>query len=150
MTKVHEKDGVTVHHADALTVLRGMESQSIDSIVCDPQYGLSNVSLKNAILAVTAWVSGDRESVPIGRGFMGNDWDCFIPPPAIWDECYRVLKPGGHLLSFAGTRMADLAGLSIRLAGFEIRDSIDCIGHRLSWYYGSGFPKSHDVSKAID
>src|SRR5699024_12045355 len=60
-----------------------------------------------------------------------------------WDECLRVLKPGGHLLAFAGSRTADLMGLAIRLAGFDIRDTI-------MWLYGSGFPKSHDVGKAID
>jgi site-specific DNA-methyltransferase (adenine-specific) len=74
---------------------------------------------------------------------MGKSWDSFVPPPAIWDECLRVLKPGGHLLAFAGTRTYDLMGISIRMAGFEIRDSI-------GWVYGSGFPKSLDVSKAID
>src|SRR5699024_11558456 len=63
--------------------------------------------------------------------------------PAVWDECLRVLKPGGHMVVFAGSRTHDLMGLSIRLAGFEIRDS-------LAWLYGSGFPKSHDVGKAID
>lgn len=76
-------------------------------------------------------------------GFMGKTWDSFVPPPAVWDECMRVLKPGGHLLVFAGTRTQDLMGLSIRLAGFDIRDGI-------GWIYGSGFPKSMDVSKAID
>ena len=74
---------------------------------------------------------------------MGKTWDSFVPPPAVWDECMRVLKPGGHLLVFAGTRTQDLMGLSIRLAGFDIRDGI-------GWIYGSGFPKSMDVSKAID
>lgn len=73
----------------------------------------------------------------------GNSWDSFVPPPAVWDECLRVLKPGGHLLCFAGTRTVDLMGLSIRLAGFEMRDTV-------TWMYGSGFPKSLDVSKAID
>src|SRR5699024_9769848 len=62
---------------------------------------------------------------------------------AVWDECMRVLKPGGHMVVFAGSRTQDLMGLSIRLAGFEMRDS-------LAWLYGSGFPKSHDVSKGID
>lgn len=76
-------------------------------------------------------------------GFMGKTWDAFVPPPAVWDECLRVLKPGGHMAVFAGARTQDLMGLSIRLVGFEIRDT-------LGWVYGSGFPKSMDVSKAID
>lgn len=150
MVLVRDVDGVAVHHAEAMSVLRTLPDNCIHSIVCDPQYGLSNVSTADLVTTVTAWVTGDRDLVPTGKGFMSNEWDSFIPPPAIWDECYRVLRPGGHLLSFAGTRMADLAGLSIRLAGFEIRDSIDCIGHRLSWYYGTGFPKSHNVSRSVD
>lgn len=142
MSIVYDRDRVTVHHADALDVLRTMPDCSVQAVVCDPQYGLSQVSPSATIAAVTAWVSGDRGRVPDGRGFMGAGWDSFVPPPAIWDECRRVLTPGGHLLVFAGTRMADLAGLSIRLAEFEIRDEIDVIGSRISWLYGTGMPKS--------
>ena len=66
-----------------------------------------------------------------------------MPPVAVWDDCLRVLKPGGHVLAFAGSRTVDLMTLGLRLAGFDIRDSV-------AWLYGSGFPKSLDVSKAID
>jgi site-specific DNA-methyltransferase (adenine-specific) len=78
-----------------------------------------------------------------GGGFMGKRWDSFVPGPDVWAECLRVLKPGGHAVVFAGSRTVDLMGLALRIAGFEIRDS-------LQWLYGSGFPKSLDVSKAID
>jgi hypothetical protein len=74
---------------------------------------------------------------------MGRSWDRFVPPPAAWDECWRVLKPGGHLVAFAAPRTADLMGMAIRLAGFEIRDS-------LHWIYGSGMPKGQNIGKAID
>jgi site-specific DNA-methyltransferase (adenine-specific) len=74
---------------------------------------------------------------------MGTKWDAWVPPPELWREVLRVLKPGGHALVFAGSRTVDLMGMSLRLAGFEIRDQIQ-------WLYGSGFPKSHDISKAID
>jgi site-specific DNA-methyltransferase (adenine-specific) len=74
---------------------------------------------------------------------MGKSWDAFVPQPVLWNECLRVLKPGGHLLSFAGTRTYDLVVLGLRLSGFEIRD-------QLAWVYGSGMPKALDVSKAID
>lgn len=74
---------------------------------------------------------------------MGKEWDAFVPQPRQWREIYRVLKPGGHVLAFAGTRTQDLMALGLRLAGFEIRDLV-------AWVYGSGFPKSLDVSKAID
>src|SRR5690606_16243333 len=73
----------------------------------------------------------------------GNSWDSFVPHPDIWREVYRVLKPGGHALVFAGTRTQDLMTISLRLAGFEVRDVIE-------WLYFSGMPKSHDVSKAFD
>src|SRR5690625_3332674 len=74
---------------------------------------------------------------------MGKSWDSFVPPPSLWREVYRVLKPGGHALVFAGTRTQDLMTISLRLAGFEVRDVIE-------WLYFSGFPKSHNVSKAFD
>jgi DNA modification methylase len=74
---------------------------------------------------------------------MGKKWDYDVPGEDIWRECLRVLKPGGHLLAFAGTRTQHRMAVRIEDAGFEIRDMI-------AWVYGSGFPKSLDVSKAID
>jgi site-specific DNA-methyltransferase (adenine-specific) len=103
-------------HGDCLDVLRTMADNSIDAIVTDPPYGLS---------------------------FMGKKWDYDVPDEAVWRECLRVLKPGGHLLAFAGTRTQHRMAVRIEDAGFEIRDMI-------AWVYGSGFPKSLDVSKAID
>jgi len=77
------------------------------------------------------------------KGFMSKTWDAFVPQPIFWKEVFRVLKPGGHVVSFGGTRTYDLMVLAIRLAGFEIRD-------QLMWIYGGGFPKSANVSKMID
>ena len=74
---------------------------------------------------------------------MGKDWDSFVPSPLLWKEVYRVLKPGGHILCFAGTRTQDLMTLALRIAGFEVRDVLE-------WLYLSGFPKNYDVSKAFD
>ncbi|WP_443698586.1 DNA-methyltransferase [Pseudomonas sp.] len=105
-----------LHHGDCLAVLKTFADNSIDSIVTDPPYGLS---------------------------FMGKKWDYDVPSTEIWAECLRVLKPGGHLLAFAGTRTQHRMAVRIEDAGFEIRDMI-------AWIYGSGFPKSMDVSKAID
>ena len=105
-----------LHNGDCLEVLRGLPSDSIDAIVTDPPYGLS---------------------------FMGKRWDYDVPSVEVWAECLRVLKPGGHLLAFAGTRTQHRMAVRIEDAGFEIRDMI-------AWVYGSGFPKSLDVSKAID
>jgi site-specific DNA-methyltransferase (adenine-specific) len=101
---------------DCLDRLRKMPDNSVDSVVTDPPYGLS---------------------------FMGKKWDYDVPSEEIWRECLRVLKPGGHLLAFAGTRTQHRMAVRIEDAGFEIRDMI-------AWVYGSGFPKSLDVSKAID
>ena len=135
---------IDIRHGDCLTVLRELPDNSVDSVVTDPPYGLSNTKPAQVADVLAAWVTGDTEAVPAKKGgFMGKDWDCFVPPPAVWAECLRVLKPGGHMAVFAGARTQDLMGLSIRLAGFEIRDT-------LGWVYGSGFPKSMDVSKAID
>ena len=131
-------------HGDCLEELKKLEDNSVDAVITDPPYGLSNTKPAQVADVLKAWVTGDTVSVPAKRGgFMGKDWDSFVPPPAVWEECMRVLKPGGHMAVFAGARTQDLMGLSIRLAGFEIRDT-------LGWIYGSGFPKSMDVSKAID
>jgi DNA modification methylase len=107
---------VEILHGDCLEILRGMADASADSIVTDPPYGLS---------------------------FMGKRWDYDVPSEEMWRECLRVLKPGGHLLAFAGTRTQHRMAVRIEDAGFEIRDMI-------AWVYGSGFPKSLDASKAID
>jgi DNA modification methylase len=101
---------------NCLEKLAEMPDCSIDAIITDPPYGLS---------------------------FMGKKWDYDVPGEDIWRECLRVLKPGGHLLAFAGTRTQHRMAVRIEDAGFEIRDMI-------AWVYGSGFPKSLDVSKAID
>ena len=134
----------TIIHGDCLEELKKLDDNSVDAVVTDPPYGLSNTKPQQVADVLKAWVTGDTVSVPAKRGgFMGADWDSFVPPPAVWEECMRVLKPGGHMAVFAGARTQDLMGLSIRLAGFEIRDT-------LGWIYGSGFPKSMDISKAID
>lgn len=131
----------TIHNGDCIEIMNQMPPESVDAIVTDPPYGLSNTDPGSVADTITKWAGGDRDHVPTGRGFMGKSWDAFVPPPAVWDECLRVLKPGGHMVVFAGSRTHDLMGLSIRLAGFEIRDS-------MAWLYGSGFPKSHNVGKS--
>ena len=125
---------------DAAKTLASLDDNSVDSIVTDPPYGLSKQP--DAAEVLRHWLAGDDYEHG-GSGFMGKSWDSFVPGPALWKECLRVLKPGGHLLSFGGTRTYDLMCLAIRIAGFEIRDSVH-------WHFGSGFPKSLDVSKAID
>jgi DNA modification methylase len=97
-------------HGDCLGVLQTLGDASVDAVVTDPPYGLS---------------------------FMGKRWDYDVPSVEVWAECLRVLKPGGHLLAFAGTRTQHRMAVRIEDAGFEIRDMI-------AWVYGSGFPKSHN------
>jgi len=120
MSTVHHQDEqITLHLGDCLNVLPTLPDASIDAIVTDPPYALTNLSTPLIVSALTAWLGGDRAFVPAGgAGFMNRSWDRFVPPPAAWDECLRVLKPGGHLLCFAAPRTMDLMGFSIRLAGF--------------------------------
>jgi len=130
----------TIHVGDCLEWLRSLPDNSVDSVVTDPPYGLGKEPDAREVLR--AWLDGE-EYKPGGSGFMGRAWDAFVPSPPVWAECLRVLKPGGHLLAFAGTRTYDWIVIGVRLAGFEVRDMV-------GWIYGSGFPKSLDVSKAID
>ena len=103
-------------HGDCLDKLKELEDNSVDSIVTDPPYGLS---------------------------FMGKKWDYDVPSVDIWIECLRVLKSGGHLLAFAGSRTYHRMAVRIEDAGFEIRDQI-------MWIYGSGFPKSMNIGLQLD
>jgi DNA modification methylase len=116
-------DHVTLWHGDCLDVLRELPDASVDSVVTDPPYALE---------------------------FMGSTWDGWSSPKAfqewcgLWaTECLRVLKPGGHMVAFGGSRTWHRLAAAVEDAGFEIRDSI-------AWLHGQGFPKSLDVSKAID
>jgi site-specific DNA-methyltransferase (adenine-specific) len=108
----------TLHIGDCRDVLATMGDATVDSIVCDPPYEL---------------------------GFMGKAWDAsgIAYDVTVWAQCLRVLKPGGHLIAFGGSRTYHRLAVAIEDAGFEIRDQIQ-------WIYGSGFPKSLDVSKAMD
>ena len=126
-----------------MQVLKDLEDNSIDSVVSDPPYGLSQISTQVFNECMLKWCTDDRSFMPSSKGFMGKSWDSFVPPPSLWDEVYRVLKPGGHALIFAGSRTQDLMGLSLRLAGFEMRDCVQ-------WIYASGFPKSLNIGKSVD
>lgn len=110
---------IAVHAGDCREVLKSLASASIDAVVTDPPYGLK---------------------------FMGKAWDAPDGAPfakELWAEVLRVLKPGGYLLAFSGTRTYHRMAVAIEDAGFEVRD-------QMAWAYGSGFPKSLNVSKAID
>ena len=105
-----------VNHTDCLVYLKTVADNTFDSVVTDPPYGL---------------------------GFMGKNWDKALPDKEIWNECLRVLKPGGHMVVFGAPRIYHRLTCQIEDAGFEVRDC-------LMWLFGSGFPKSLDVNKAIE
>lgn len=125
---------------DSYEILKTLPDNSIDSIVTDPPYGLSKQPDLNEVL--THWLNDEKYETN-AKGFMGKSWDSFVPSPILWKEAFRVLKPGGHILAFAGTRTQHLMAMSLGLAGFEIRDVI-------FWCYGSGFPKSQNIGKALE
>jgi DNA modification methylase len=114
--KVEIGDGNFIYNGDNIQVLKSLPSNSVDSIVTDPPYGLK---------------------------FMKKQWDYDVPSLELWKECYRVLKPGGYLLSFGSSRTYHRMAVRVEDSGFEIRDQI-------MWIYGSGFPKSHNVGLSID
>jgi site-specific DNA-methyltransferase (adenine-specific) len=116
--RVEQIGDATLYCGDSLEIVPGLPfvGDLVDSVVTDPPYGLS---------------------------FMGKRWDYDVPSEALWAAVLEAMKPGGHLLAFAGTRTQHRMAVRIEDAGFEIRDMI-------AWVYGSGFPKSLDVSKAID
>jgi site-specific DNA-methyltransferase (adenine-specific) len=132
---------MTLLHGDNLALLATLPDNSIDAVVTDPPYGLGDPP--DALAMLRDWLETGHHDVKSKRGFMGKAWDNFVPQPMQWREVYRVLKPGGHVLAFAGTRTQDLMSLGLRLAGFEIRDLV-------AWLYGSGFPKSHNLEGEWD
>lgn len=138
---------VTLHQGDCLEVLPRLEECSVDSCVTDPPYHLTSIvkrfGAENAAPAKSNGATGVYARA--SSGFMNKRWDGgdVASNPETWRAVFRVLKPGAHLIAFGGTRTAHRMACAIEDAGFEIRDTI-------CWLYGSGFPKSHDVSKGID
>ena len=121
-------------------VLEGYPANHFGACVTDPPYGLS--APPDIRVVLRAWLDGETYEHG-SKGFMAREWDSFVPGPEVWREVFRVMKPGAFLVCFAGQRTVDLMGISLRLAGFELRD----LG---AWLYWSGFPKSLDLSKSLD
>lgn len=139
-------DRVALHAGDCVAVLAGMTADSLDSCVTDPPYHLQSIVkrfAKTGRTDKTRTTSGPHQRT--AAGFMGKQWDGgdVAFRAETWAEVYRVLKPGAYLLAFAGTRTYHRIACAIEDAGFIVYDQI-------GWAYGSGFPKSHNIGKAID
>lgn len=131
---------------DSNNVMAEMPDACVDSVITDPPYHLTSIVKRfGKEGSAPAQHGKDGAFARASRGFMGKEWDGgdIAQQPEFWAEVLRVLKPGGHLLAFSGSRTYHRMACAIEDAGFEIRDQI-------MWVYGSGFPKSHDVSKGID
>lgn len=170
MTIHYQDDTVAVHAGDCLDVLRELPDASIDAVVTDPPYGLEFMG-KDWDKFDRAWRAdspevtkkftdsgggGRRSTSPVENRPRFSVMDqtdrlTFQAWCETWArECLRVLKPGGHLLAFGGTRTSHRLTCGIEDAGFEIRDGVGSGSYQLAWVYGSGFPKSRDIGKAID
>lgn len=135
---------VTLEAGDCLDVLRSYPDCHFDSVCTDPPYALVSIVKRFGKAGAKPTKDGDVYS-RASAGFMGKAWDTGERAFAVefWQEVYRVLKPGGHVIAASGTRTYHRLACAVEDAGFEIRDMVQ-------WLYGSGFPKSHDVSKGID
>ena len=129
----------TLHQGDCVEVMRAMNACSVDAIVTDPPYHLTT-GKKGGTGPASVNLGTPQGRARVTTGFMGMDWDGgdIAQDPAMWAEALRVLKPGGYLLAFSGTRTQHRMVCAIEDAGFEVRDQI-------GWVYSSGFPKSHNL-----
>lgn len=148
MSKTLFHDGrATLYRGDSLEVLDALPESSVDSVVTDPPYHLTSIVKRFGSTSQSDdTVTSDRARrgadgmARLSRGFMGKVWDGgdVAFRPEIWTKVLRVVKPGGYLLAFGGTRTYHRLAVAIENAGFEVRDAI-------MWHYGQGFPKSHDA-----
>jgi site-specific DNA-methyltransferase (adenine-specific) len=137
-------DNYSLLLGDNIQSMKTMEDNSIDSVVTDPPYGLTSIVKRfGKSNSKDAQYGTDGVFKRSSKGFMGKEWDSDVPSVEFWKEVYRILKPGGHILSFGGTRTFHKMATNIDNAGFEIVD-------QLQWIYLQGFPKSHNIGKAID
>jgi DNA modification methylase len=141
-----ENKDYKLYQGNMLDMLEVIEPNSIDSVITDPPYGLTSITKRfGKEDSAECQYGKDGSFARLSRGFMGKEWDGSGIEYNIetWQKCYEVLKPGGYLLAFGGSRTFHRIACAIEDAGFEIRDTI-------MWLYGSGFPKSMDISKQID
>lgn len=135
----------SLEKGDCLERLKLLPDNSIDSAVTDPPYHLTSITKRFGKKGAAPAKDKDGLFQRQSKGFMGKEWDGgdIAFRTEVWEECLRVLKPGGYLLAFSAARNYHRMATAIEDSGFEIRDQI-------MWIYGSGFPKNHDVGKAVD
>lgn len=145
--KIYSKsDDYILYQGNMLDMLKVIPSNSVDSIVTDPPYGLTTIVKRfGKENSAPAKFGNDGAFSRLSKGFMGKEWDGSGIEYNVdtWKKCYEILKDGGYLLAFGGTRTYHKIASAIEEAGFEIRDCI-------MWIYGSGFPKSMNISKGLE
>jgi site-specific DNA-methyltransferase (adenine-specific) len=142
---------IQIENGDCIDVLKTLEDNSIDSIVTDPPYHLVSIVKRFSSPSARNTPAMETKDGSVfarkAKGFMGKDWDGtdedgigIAQKIELWKEALRVLKPGGHILAFSGTRTYHRMAVAIEDAGFEIRDMVE-------WLYSTGFPKSLNIGK---
>lgn len=146
MNEIINNKDYKILNGNMLDMLQVIEKESIDAIVTDPPYGLTSITKRfGKENSAPSQYGKDGSFARLSKGFMGKEWDGSGIEYNVeaWRKCFDVLKDGGYLLAFGGTRTFHRIACAIEDAGFEIRDTI-------MWLYGSGFPKSHNISLSVD
>lgn len=136
---------ITLHSGDCRDVVKALPDASIDAIVCDPPYALESIRKRFGNAKAAPAKSGKTGAFTrASRGFMGQEWDTgeVAFDAAFWSDVCRVVKPGGYIFAFSGTRTYHRMAIAIEDGGFECRD-------QYAWTYSTGFPKSHPVAPGI-
>lgn len=128
-------------HGNNIDLLKAGGENKIHALVCDPPYGLS-AKEPDVAEVLQHWLAGD-DYIPAGTGFGGKRWDSIVPGPNTWRECLRVMRPGAHGAIFSSPRTVDLLTIALRLAGFEIRGTVQ-------WLTGQGMVKGRSAANEID
>ena len=139
----YEENDFKIINGNSLEVLKSFDQNSVDVIITDPPYGLTSITKRfGKENSAFAKYGKDGSFSRLSKGFMGKQWDGTGIEYNVdfWKECLKVLKPGGYLLAFGGTRTFHRIACAIEDAGFEVRDT-------LMWLFGSGFPKSHNITE---
>src|SRR5690554_777317 len=130
-----------VLHGDNLKKLKNYPDNYFHAVATDAPYGLGDAPDANQVMR--DWIRRGFHKVKARGGIMDKSWDSFVPQPKFWKEVYRVLRPGAYVLSFFGTQTYDWGVMAMRMAGFEIQDS-------LYWHYGQGWPKNKHLGPALE